>query len=173
MQPTYKAPALLLVPALLVGGTVLSGVVLSGPAPHAQGAPQKIALINVDEVLKASPDDAAVAALSQQQGSDLKALDDQIQPLLKQGRQISAADKDKLNRLIAAAQTKSKAYDTQINAKLAPITQKANAAVAAAAKANGAAVVINANIAQQSGIVLYADPTTDLTGAVKALMTGK
>ncbi|GAA4007319.1 OmpH family outer membrane protein [Deinococcus rubellus] len=168
MHPTRKTPALLLFPALLIGSVVLGSL-----APHAQSAPQKIALINVADVLKASPDDAAVTALGQKRDADLKTLDDQIQPLLKQGSQISPADKDKLNQLIATAQSKSKEYDAQINAKIDPITRKANAAVAAAAKANGVAVVFNANTAQQSGIVVYADPTTDLTDAVKAVMTKK
>lgn len=168
MQPIHKAPALLLAPALLIGGVVLGSL-----APRAQSAPQKVALINVAEILKASPDDAAVTALSQKRDADLGALDDQIQPLLKQGSQISPADKDKLNQLIAAAQSKSKDYDAQIDARLAPITQRANAAVAAAAKANGVAVVFNANTAQESGIVVYADPSVDLTDAVKAALAKK
>ncbi len=166
MKPTHKAPALLTLPALLIGGALLGSL-----TTHAQTAAQKVALINVAEILKASPDDAAVVALGQKRDTELGALDDQIQPLLKQGSQISPADKDKLNQLISTAQSKSKDYDAQINAKLAPITQKANAAVAAAAKANGVAVVINANIAQESGIVVYADPSADLTATVKAAMT--
>ena len=168
MKPTHKAPALLALPALLIGGALLGSL-----TTRAQTAPQKVALINVAEILKASPDDAAVVALGQQRDAELGALDDQIQPLLKQGSQISPADKDKLNQLIGTAQSKSKDYDAQINAKLAPITQQANAAVAAAAKANGVAVVINANTAQQSGIVVYADPSADLTSTVKAAMTRK
>ncbi|WP_161881691.1 OmpH family outer membrane protein [Deinococcus alpinitundrae] len=168
MQPIKKATALLALPALLIGGALLGNL-----APHAQSAPQKVALINVAEILKASPDDAAVVALGQKRDAELGALDDQIQPLLKQGSQISAGDKDRLNQLISAAQSKSKDYDAQVNAKLAPITQQANAAVAAAAKANSVAVVLNANLAQQSGIVVYADPSADLTGTVKAAMTRK
>ena len=168
MTPTLK-PKLnftLLAPALLVGGFALGTL-----TPHAQTAPQKIAFVNVAEVLKVHPDNAAVLALKDKQNADLKSLDDQIKALQAQGSAIKPADKDKLNQLITTIQAKIKTYDKQLNDKAAPITEQVDSAVSAAAKANGVAVVMDA--AAASGLVVYADPGTDLTDAVKKALAKK
>lgn len=155
-----------LVPALIAGGFALGTL-----APHAQSAPQKIAFVNVAEVLKAHPDNAAVVALQKKADDELKPLNDQIKALQAQGSAIKPADKDKLTQLIATIQNKAKDYDKQINDKVAPLTEQVDTAVSAAAKANGVAVVMDA--AAANGLVVYADPTTDLTAAVKNALTKK
>jgi outer membrane protein len=155
-----------LAPALVVGGFALGSL-----APHAQTAPQKIAFVNVAEVLKAHPDNAAVVALQTKANAELKTLDDQIKPLQAQGTKISAADKDKLTQLVATANAKAKDYDTQISAKVTPLTAQVDTAVGAAAKANGVAVVMDA--ATANGLVVYADQSTDLTKAVTDALAKK
>lgn len=164
MKRTLKLS--LLAPALLVGGFALGSL-----TPHAQTAPQKIAFVNVAEVLKAHPDNAAVVAIKTKADAELKPLSDQIQALQAQGSKISAADKDKLTQLGATLQSKAKDYDAQIQAKVQPITEAVDAAVSTAAKANGVAVVMDAATAQ--GLVVFADPSTDLTDAVKAQVAKK
>ncbi len=156
----------LAMPALLVGGFALGSL-----TPHAQTAPQKIAFVNVSEVLKAHPDNAAVVALQKKADDELKPLDEQIKALQAQGSAIKPADKDKLSQLITTIQAKAKDYDTQISAKVNPITTQVDSAVSAAAKTNGVAVVMDA--ATANGLVVYADPSTDLTDAVKAALAKK
>ncbi|TSA85861.1 OmpH family outer membrane protein [Deinococcus detaillensis] len=164
MKRTLKLS--LLAPALLVGGFALGSL-----TPHAQTAPQKIAFVDVAQVLKAHPDNAAVVALKAKADAELKPLSDQIQALQAQGAKISAADKDKLAQLSATISSKAKDYDSQIQVKVKPITEAVDTAVSAAAKANGVAVVMDAATAQ--GLVVFADPSTDLTDAVKTIVAKK
>ncbi|AZI42304.1 OmpH family outer membrane protein [Deinococcus psychrotolerans] len=164
MKRTLKLS--LLAPALLVGGFALGSL-----TPHAQTAPQKIAFVDVSQVLKAHPDNAAVVALKAKADAELKPLSDQIQALQAQGSKISAADKDKLAQLSATISSKAKDYDNQIQVKVKPITEAVDTAVSTAAKANGVAVVMDAATAQ--GLVVFADPSTDLTDAVKTIVAKK
>lgn len=156
----------LAMPVLLIGGFALGSL-----APHAQTAPQKIAFVNVAEVLKAHPDNAAVVALQKKADGELKPMDDQIKALQAQGTKITPADKDKLNQLVTTIQAKAKDYDKQINDKVAPLTAQVDTAVSVAAKANNVAVVMDA--AAASGLVVYADTATDLTDAVKNALPKK
>ena len=153
----------LLAPALLIGGFVLGTL-----APHAQTAPQKVAFVNVAALLQDSPDQALVADLRKKADAELKPLDDQIKALQAQGDKITPADKDKLTQLLTTIQAKIKDYDKQIGDKVQPMTAKVDAAVKAAAVANGVAVVMDAAAARDSGLVVYADDSTNLTDAVKA-----
>ena len=168
-MPRLSLPNLkfsLIAPALVAGGFALGSL-----APHAQTGPQKIAFVNVADVLKANPGNAAVVDLQNKANADLKTYDDQIKPLQAQGSNISAANKDKLTQLIATAQAKAKDWDKQISDKVTPLTAQVDSAVSAAAKANGVAVVMDA--AAANGLVIYADTSTDLTDAVKTAMNKK
>ncbi len=168
MKWNLKGRAVTGMSALLLGS-----LTLSIPASRAQTAPQKIALVNVAEILKVNPGNPAVVALAQQRDTELGSLDAQIKALRAQGPDIKPADKDKLNQLIATIQAKIKDYDQRLSALAAPITEQANNAVATAAKANGVAVVLDAAAAGSSGTVIYVDPSTDLTDAVRAQMQKK
>lgn len=150
----------LTIPALLASGFALGSL-----APHAQTAPQKVAFVNVAEVLKAHPDNAGIVALQDKANKELKGYDDQIKAI--QGKaNPTAADKDKMNQLIKTAQTAAQNYQKQIADKSAPIEKSVDTAVSAAAKANGVAIVMDKATAAQSGLVVYADDSTDITAAV-------
>ena len=60
-----------------------------------------------------------------------------------------------------------KTYDDQMKAKAGPIETSVDAALSSYAKANGFSVIMDRSIAQQSGLVVYADTATDVTEAVK------
>lgn len=155
----------LMVPALLAAGFALGSL-----APHAQTAPQKVAFVNVAEVLKTHPDNAAVVAIQNKANAELKGYDDQIKAIQSKGASATAADKDKMNQLIKTAQTAAQNYQKQITDKTAPIEKAVDAAVSTAAKANGVSIVMDKATAAQSGLVVYADDSTDITAAVtKAL----
>ncbi len=151
----------LMVPALLAGGFALGSL-----APHAQTAPQKVAFVNVPDVLKAHPDNAAVVAIQTKANTELKGYDDQIKAIQAKGASATAADKEKMNQLIKTAQGAAQSYQKQITDKSAPIEKAVDGAIAAAAKANGVAIVMDKSTAAQSGLVVYADDSTDITAAV-------
>ena len=69
--------------------------------------------------------------------------------------------------MVSTYNAKLKSFDDQMKAKAAPVEKAVDAALGNYAKANGFAVVMDRSIAQQSGLVVYADSTTDLTDAVK------
>lgn len=156
-----KMKQTLMVPALLAGGLALGTL-----TPHAQTAPQKVAFVNVAEVLKNHPGNAAVVAIQAKASAELKDYENQIKAIQAKGSSATAAEKDKADQLMKTAQAAAQNYQKQIAEKSAPIEKAVDAAVSAAAKANGVAIVMDKATAAQSGLVVYADDSTDITAAV-------
>lgn len=136
-------------------------------APHAQTGAQKVGFVNVDALFAASSGNKDLQALNAKAQAELGPLEKQIQEINAKGASATAADKDKLNQLLTTYQAKAKDYGTQIQAKSAPVEQAIDKALGDYAKANGFSVVMDRNVAQQSGLVVYADTSTDITEAVK------
>ncbi|GGQ98507.1 cationic outer membrane protein OmpH [Deinococcus ruber] len=135
--------------------------------PHAQTAPQKVGFVDVNGVATADSRYAAVKTLQDKATAELNPLDAQVKAIQAKGTGATAAEKDQMNQLITTIQSKAKDYDAQIAKLVDPITNSVNTAVTAAAKAQGFSVVMDANVARNSGLVIYADQSADLTDAVK------
>lgn len=136
-------------------------------APHAQTAGTKIGFVNVDDLFAAHPADKDIKALQTKYQTDLSALDKQIKDIDAKGTAATAADKDNRAKLVTTYNNTLKTYDDQMKAKAAPVEKSIDTALGNYAKANGFSVIMDRSVAQQSGLVIYADPTTDLTEAVK------
>ncbi|WP_424951899.1 OmpH family outer membrane protein [Deinococcus sp.] len=130
--------------------------------PHAQTAPQKIGFVNVPEVIKANPNSTAITTVQTKANTELGALDTQIKAIQAKGAGATAAEKEQATQLTATLTAKAKDYNDQINKLLAPI----DAAVSATAAAQGFSVIMDKSIAATSSLVIYADPSTDLTATV-------
>lgn len=137
-------------------------------APHAQTAPQKIGFVNVGEVLKAHPGNAAVTALRAKGDAELKPLDTQIKAIQAKGTAATAAEKDQMAQAITTLNAKIASYNDQITKAVAPIETAVDTAVSSTAKTQGFSVVMDTVQAGPSGtgLVIYADGSTDLTAAV-------
>lgn len=137
-------------------------------APHAQTAPQKIGFVNVGDVLKAHPGNAAVTALRTKGDAELAPIDAQIKAIQAKGTAATAAEKEQATLLVTNLNAKVKSYNDQITKAVAPIETAVDTAVSATAKAQGFSVVMDTVQAGPSGtgLVIYADGSTDMTAAV-------
>ncbi len=148
---------------------LLAPLALLLTAPGAQKAGSKIAVVNVQKVLAATPGGQGVAAIRKQADADLKKQADAVRALQQKvaGGGASAADRQALDTAVRTFNAANANYQKQIQAKFEPVSKTVNAAVATAARAQGYGLVFDGAIAQQTGLVIYADlKSTDLTDAV-------
>ena len=133
--------------------------------PHAQTASQKIGFVDVSQVLAAHPSNTSIKALQAKADTELKGLDTQIKAIQAKGTSATAAEKDQATQLIATIQAKAKDYDAQISKAITPVETAVDAAVTSTARAQGFSIIMDKKLAA-NGLVIYADPSTDLTDAV-------
>ncbi|MEF2280426.1 OmpH family outer membrane protein [Deinococcus sp. YIM 134068] len=139
-------------------------------APHAQTTPQKIGFVDVQRVLAAHPADKDLQTIQKQAETELGALGKQIQAIDAKGAQATAAEKQSRTTLVSTYEAKAKSFQTQVQPKTQAVEKAVDTAVNAVAKANGYSVVMDRGVAARSGLVIYAENTTDLTdAALKAL----
>ncbi|GMA15089.1 cationic outer membrane protein OmpH [Deinococcus metallilatus] len=164
-MPGMKMNAKALAPLALVAAFGLGAV-----TPHAQTAPQKIGFVDVQKLLSAHPNDKDIKAIQDKANTELGALDQQIKAIDAKGASATAAEKQNRDALVKTIQAKAKAYDDQMKPKVDAVEKAVDAAVSSAAKANGYGIVMDRNVAASSGLVVYADNSTELTdAALKAL----
>lgn len=159
MKMTPKA----LAPLALVAAFGLGNL-----APHAQTTATKIGFVDVDALFAAHPSDKDIKAIQSAANKELTDLDAKIKAIDAKGTAATAAEKQQREQLVTTINAKSKSYSDQMAAKAAPVEKAVDTALGNYAKQNGYAVIMDRSIAQQSGLVVYADSaTTDLTEAVK------
>jgi len=134
--------------------------------PHAQTGAQKVGFVNVTEVLKAHPSNASITALQAKANTELGALQTQLKTIQDKGASATAAEKDQATQLTATLTAKAKDYNDQLAKAVAPVEKAVDAAVSSTAKAQGFSVIMDKGIAATSSLVIYADPSTDLTATV-------
>lgn len=140
-------------------------------APHAQTGKSRVAMVNVQTLVKAMPGNAAYIKVYNQSETDLKAKQASLQTLAaKAAASKSAADQQALTKARQAYATSQQTYQKQIAEAFKPLATKLNAAVAQAAKANGFSVVFDERVAAQTSLVIYASEATNLTAAVQKLL---
>lgn len=149
--------------------TLPAAAVLLVTTPHAQKSGSKVGIVNVQQVLAAAPGGAGLASLRKQVDADLKKQADGIRALQQKVATGGAtpADRQALQTALQTYNAAGQRYQKQLQERFAPVSKTVNGAVSAAAKAQGYNLVLDYTIAQQSGLVIYADvKNTDLTQAV-------
>ena len=139
--------------------------------PLAQTKATKIGFVTANLVLQAHPQGKVVLDQRKKAEDELKPLVTQIQALQAkvQGGQATAAERQQYETLVKSYQARVKALSDKQTALLAPISKEVDAAVSKVAKAQGYVLVMDRQIARDSGLVIYADPDgTDLTDEVIA-----
>lgn len=136
-------------------------------APHAQTPGSKVGFVDVPSLMSSVAGFKEADDLDKKYQGEFAALQKQAQDIQAKGAAATAADKDKLTQLSATYNAKMKDYEAQVPAKFAPIEAKVDKALNDYAKANGFSVIMSRGAAAQSGLVVYADDTTNLTEAVK------
>lgn len=151
---------------------ILFPLALLATVPHAQGARNRLGLVDVQAAVKALPASKAYLDLSARVDADLKAKRGQIDELAARAVATgSAADRKTLLDAQGAYNSAQSGYRKRIATAFQPVAAKLNAAVAQVARANGYSVVMDQQVAAQNRLVIYANSSaTDLTAAViKAL----
>lgn len=136
-------------------------------APHAQTGASKVGFANVKALFTAYPASKEVDTIQAKAQKELGDLQTQMQALQAKGAAATAADKTKFQQLSDTYNAKMKDYDKQISDKAAPMEKAVDKALNDYAKANGFSIIMDRAVAQQSGLVVYADEATDVTEAVK------
>jgi outer membrane protein len=158
---------------LVVFVCVLGGVAGAQTSPTAPATPtpgSAICFVNAQSILEGSPDGAKVLEARKAAAAELQPLVQQIQALQQkiQAGSATAAERQQYDTLVKTYQARSKALQDAQNKLLEPITKAVDAAVAKVAATRGCAVVLDRQIAASSGLVVFADPSTDITQDVIA-----
>jgi outer membrane protein len=151
-----------------VAGAQTSPAAPAAPAQGTQGS--AICFVNAQSILEGNPDGAKVLEARKAAAAELQPLVQQIQALQQkiQAGSATAAERQQYDTLVKTYQARSKALQDAQNKLLEPITKAVDAAVAKVAAARGCVVVLDRQIAASSGLVVYADPSTDITQDVIA-----
>lgn len=141
--------------------------------PHAQNSTQKIAYVDVQDVTRAHPQFGTLDAVNKQAEAALKPTRDQITAIQQKGQNATPAERQQYETLVKTYQANAKQWEEKVNAQSKPVIDAVNAAIATTAKAQGVTMVLNKTIAASSELVIYADPSMDLTAAVKTQLGKK
>lgn len=130
--------------------------------------PSRVGYIDAQKVLEAHPDYAKIKELRTQADAELKPIADQLRALEPKVRDGSASAKERqdFENLQKVYSEATKKWQDKINTVLAPITKEIDAVIARVAAQNGFSMILSANVAGQSGLVVYASPDVDVTDLV-------
>ncbi|THF70539.1 OmpH family outer membrane protein [Deinococcus sp. Arct2-2] len=157
-------------PKALAPLAIVAAFGLGTLAPHAQTTPQKIGFVDVQKLLTSHPSNTEIEAIQKKAATELDAINKQIQAIDTKGTAATAADKQTREQLVKTGQAKAAEYDKQLAPKVAVVETAVDAAIDKVAKANGFGVIMDRNVAKNSGLVVYADPAAEMTDAtVKVL----
>lgn len=151
----------------------LVGAYLLVPCAAAQPESTRIAYVDSGFVVSLHPSMATVDALIEQARSELGDLDRQLASLdskARSGTQLSAQETELFQVLLSTRSAVQTRYDTEINQAAAPALSAAQAAIATVARELDIAMVFEVNAGNDTGTIVYADPTLDITTAVADAM---
>lgn len=145
---------------------ILLPLALLATVPHAQQAKNRVAVVNVQNVIKNMSGSKTYLDLTSKSNTDLKARQASIQTLAAKAARGSAADKAALTKAQQDYAKARNSYITQIETAFKPLATKVNSAVAKVAKTNGYSIVLDANVANDTNLIVHANSAVDLTQAV-------
>lgn len=138
------------------------------PLAQKKDVPTRVGFIDAETVIAAHPGYGKVKAVREQADKELAPLVEKLKSLEEKLQSGKATAKDRQDyQVLLEAYNKAKAkWAPKIQKALDPIVKEVDQVVAEVAKAQGFAVIMNRRVAAQSNLVVYADPSTDLTQAV-------
>ncbi|GGR84152.1 OmpH family outer membrane protein [Deinococcus sedimenti] len=145
---------------------ILAPLALLATVPHAQQSKNRVGVVNVQNVIKSMSGSKTYTDLTAKSNADLKARQTSIQSLAAKASRGSAADKAALTKAQQDYAKTRDSYIKQIETAFKPLATKVNSAVAKVAKTNGYSIVIDANVANDTNLIVHANTAVDLTQAV-------
>ncbi len=146
---------------------IIAPLALLATVPHAQQTKSRVGVVNVQAVIKNMSGSKTYLDLNAKSASDLKTRQATLQILATKAARGNAADKAALTKAQQDYAKVRDGYLKQIDTAFKPLAAKVNAAVAKVAKANGYSIVMDANVANESNLIVHANPSVDLTQAVQ------
>jgi len=159
--------------AIITAALLLAMVGVLGLSQNKE-IPSRVGYLDAQKVIEAHPDYGQVKKLQEQADKELKPLVDQLNALDAKLKAGTATDKDRkdFQTLQQAYVEASKQWQEKINAVLGPITKDIDKTISIVAAQNGFSMIFSANVAGQSGLIVYASPDVDVTDLViRALST--
>lgn len=144
------------------------------PLAHAQdaAAPLSIAFVSRSAVLAAHPAGQEAAELTEQARAELQGLADALRPLQARaaaGETLSAEEQNSLELSTRTYEETQQRYQLEVEAAAQPAVEEINTIIQGIAQENGYTLVMDYDVSQTSGLVLYADDNVpNLTGDVIA-----
>ena len=134
--------------------------------------PLKIGFVNVDTVVQAHEDYDKIKSTRDSGEKELKPVADQIRALQSklQAGNATAKEQQDYQVLTKTFQEAQKKWNDKVNVLLEPVTKEIDTRIDKWAKDQGFAVLLDRKVAQASGLVIYADESTDITESVVKLI---
>ena len=126
-------------------------------------APLSIAFVSSSQVLAAHPAGQAAEALGQQGRTEIQEIETALRPLVAKansGATLTAEEQNQLELTQRTYQETRERYAQDIDAAAQPATQEINTIIQRIAAENGYTLVLNYDVAQTSGLILYADESS-------------
>ena len=117
---------------------ILAPLALLATVPHAQQSKNRVGVVNVQNVIKNMSGSKTYLDLNTKSSADLKA---------------------RLGGIFVG-------FTREIETAFKPLATKVNTAVAKVAKTNGYSIVLDANVANATNLIVHANTAVDLTQAV-------
>ncbi len=135
----------------------------------AQERPSRVVYVNSQAALYAHPMGAQIDALNAQARAEIGDLVNSIQALEQKaasGQQLTADEADRYATLQTTVMAVDARYKEEIAAVAEPARQAVNDVLAALADEIGYTMVLDSQAAYDTGLVVYADPSLDITQMV-------
>ncbi|GGN29461.1 OmpH family outer membrane protein [Deinococcus daejeonensis] len=145
---------------------ILAPLALLATVPHAQQSKNRVGVVNVQNVIKNMSGSKTYLDLNTKSSADLKARQATLQTLAGKAAKGTAADKAALTKAQQDYAKVRDGYVKQIETAFKPLATKVNTAVAKVAKTNGYSIVLDANVANATNLIVHANTAVDLTQAV-------
>lgn len=132
--------------------------------PPALPTANAICFVEASRVLAAHPKGAAALEAQRRAQEELQGIAERLQPLQTKiaNGTATAAERQQAETLIKTGQARQAALKTQVDRLLEPITKDIDAAIAKVAPTKGCGVVLDLQIAQQSGLFVWVNQNTTL-----------
>lgn len=130
--------------------------------------PTRVAYLEGNKIVENTKDFNKLKAVRDQAEAELKPLNDRLLTFESkiQANTATAAERQEYNTLRQTAQQTLEKWQTRQNQLLGPLAETANQTIAKVAKAQNVGFVFDSRIANQNGVIVWADDSLDLTNAV-------
>ncbi len=154
---------------LIISGILALGGWLIAQSPDSAS---RLGYVTSTAIVEAHSDFPKVKALQDKAKAEISPINDQLKALQAkvQAGTATTQERDQYQTLSKTVRDAATRWQKQQNEVLDPINQDANKAVTKIAKEQGFGIIIDADVARESNLVIYADADLNLTDAViKAL----